>query len=470
MIVLLGMGLRFYQLGAQSLWFDELFSRRAALAPTLWAAIERGSIKDMFPPIYPAIAYEAVRLPLGPEAALRLPSAVGGVLAIFATYLLGQVLVSVRVGLIAAACMACHWFAVSYSQEGRPYALLLFVASVTSYLAIQLVRAHRAGRSTRGWLLALGAWGLVACYFHYAGLVFFALSGAVLLAAGRRQLAPVRAVFLTYLAVGLAFLPWVSVVLAQIGRRLTNQTPPRLSHVMRTFSLLCATHPGWMVLLVAAGMWASHQHVKSTPTIDSVEERRYQSRTFLTVVGLWIVLTTTAIWIFSHAVVPIYTHRNMIMVLPACVLLFSWAANNIDLRWFNGRPVAAVMLVAGLLFDLLVVKSTYAEARKEPFRQITEIIAKESAKLEPDRVAVWAQPAWVGPFLNEYFELQGTAVRFHPSLVNQPELQWIVTRDAPLAPPAGCVPQEILRHEPDRRIPWPGRPMALYRCASESSP
>lgn len=470
LIVLLGTGLRFYQLGAQSFWLDEIFSRRAVLGPTLWDAIDRGAVKDMFPPLYPIITYASVRLPVGPETALRLPSALGGVFAIILTYLIGRALLSGRIGLIGAACMACHWFAVSYSQEGRPYALLLLVTTLTAYLAIQLVVAHRDGRSTRGWLVALGACGLFASYFHYVGLVFFALSGAVLLAAGGRRLLPTRPVVLTYVAVGLAFLPWISVVFAQIGRRVTDKTPPKLSQIAKTFSLLSAGHPLWMALLVVAGIWAWRQRMKALGDSDSAHEQRQGVRAFLIVVCVWIALPIVAVWLFSHAVVPIYTYRNMICVLPAFVLLFSWAADSIDLRWCNGWPVAAVLLVAGLLFDLVVVKSTYAEAKKEPFREITETIAKASSQISAGEVAVLAQPEWLGGFLNEYFALQDTEIRVSHPTPNQPELLWIVTRSAQVVPPPWCSLREVMRHEPDRRLPWPGQPMALYRCVTASSP
>lgn len=55
----------------------------------------------------------------------RLFSAFIGIVTIYAVYLLGKVLYNNRAGLIAALFLTINLYHITYSQEARPYALLV---------------------------------------------------------------------------------------------------------------------------------------------------------------------------------------------------------------------------------------------------------------------------------------------------------------------------------------------------------
>jgi mannosyltransferase len=64
---------------------------------------------------------------------LRLPSALAGWLCIPAIYLLGKRLYSGREGLMAALFVAVLWAPIYYSQEARPYSMLILLSILNSY-------------------------------------------------------------------------------------------------------------------------------------------------------------------------------------------------------------------------------------------------------------------------------------------------------------------------------------------------
>jgi 4-amino-4-deoxy-L-arabinose transferase-like glycosyltransferase len=118
-IMLLGAVLRFYGLGFQSLWSDELaswdFSNRETISQVI------GGVRSAdHPPLYFLILHFA-QWTFGDSAwALRFPSAFAGWLCIPAIYLLGKRLYSEREEIIAALFLAVFWAPATPRASGSP--------------------------------------------------------------------------------------------------------------------------------------------------------------------------------------------------------------------------------------------------------------------------------------------------------------------------------------------------------------
>src|SRR5215210_1747579 len=125
-VMLLASVLRFYGLEIQSLRFDELETWRYAIKSPPGILEATGvSGSDPHPPGYYLFIHYWMQLAGDAEWALRLPSAVAGVLSVLVTFLLGRRLYSAREGLIAALLMTVLWAPIYYSQEARAYSLYL---------------------------------------------------------------------------------------------------------------------------------------------------------------------------------------------------------------------------------------------------------------------------------------------------------------------------------------------------------
>jgi uncharacterized membrane protein len=153
-IVAGGIALRFAGLDAQSFWRDEA-STALELHGSLGHALT--SVRDLegMPPGYFGLAWLWSR-PFGvSEAGLRSLSALIGVLTIPVAWHLGRVW-SARAGLIAAALVAFNPFLVWYSQEARPYPLLVLTTALTVLCLV---------RDRRGWWAVAAAAALLTHYF-----------------------------------------------------------------------------------------------------------------------------------------------------------------------------------------------------------------------------------------------------------------------------------------------------------------
>lgn len=154
--------LRFFQLDAQSFWYDEGNSARAAERSL--SLITAAAIGDIHPPLY----YYALHFWRGlfgeSEFALRSFSAILGVVLVWLIYLLGRQFFDQATALVAAFIAAVNPFQVYYSQEARMYILLAVWAAASTCLLVHCLETRFLSRYGALYVLTAAA-GL---YTHYA--------------------------------------------------------------------------------------------------------------------------------------------------------------------------------------------------------------------------------------------------------------------------------------------------------------
>jgi mannosyltransferase len=133
-IVLLSLCLRFYDLGGESYWYDEVIMLDVAQAD-LSSILHGGR-----PPVYVVLAHYWIELFGTSEEATRSLSALVGVLCIPIIYLIGKRLFSRNVGIISAFLMAISQFQIYYSQDIRYYSLFVLMTLVSYYFFVIALR------------------------------------------------------------------------------------------------------------------------------------------------------------------------------------------------------------------------------------------------------------------------------------------------------------------------------------------
>ena len=119
------------------------------------------------PPLYFLLLDGWIRLFGGSEAAIRSLSALFGTAAIVLAYVIGRRLATPRVGLVAAALVAFNPLLVWFSQEARPYSLLVLLSGL-SFLLFAMALERASGLILGGWAVASG---LAFATHYFAGLV-----------------------------------------------------------------------------------------------------------------------------------------------------------------------------------------------------------------------------------------------------------------------------------------------------------
>src|SRR5215212_10296641 len=176
-LFVVGLVLRLYGLGSESLWYDELWAVRIARMEPL--EIMRASLGDNNPPLYYLILHYWMLLVGHSEVAIRLPSAIAGALAVPLIYGIGSLLFSRAAGLMAALILSLSAYQIRYAQEGRAYALLVFLALASFYFLERLLTdGNRSRLVTAGYVVST----TLLMYTHVYGILLVAAQGVYLLA------------------------------------------------------------------------------------------------------------------------------------------------------------------------------------------------------------------------------------------------------------------------------------------------
>lgn len=148
-LLLVALALRLYHLGSMSIWWDESLSYERATRdlPAILSGviqIQRVTTRDLHPPLYFLLLHFALAAFGSGEFALRVLSTFANVLTVALVYpltvrsaRLGRLRNAVLIGLVAALFAAVSPFYVWYSQEARPYALVLLWSLLALYALLR---------------------------------------------------------------------------------------------------------------------------------------------------------------------------------------------------------------------------------------------------------------------------------------------------------------------------------------------
>ena len=197
--------LRFATLSTQSFWLDEAIAINSAKLD-LGGMIDSLARTEGNPPLYFGLLDGWMRVFGTSEAAIRSLSAVIGTATILVAYAIGRRLATQRVGLVLAALVAFNPLLVWFSQEARPYALLVLLSGVSFLLFAEALERPR-GRGLAGWAVASG----LALATHYFAFVLVVPEAVWLL----RRVRPLRPVLLAGAGLALVPLALIPLVAAQ---------------------------------------------------------------------------------------------------------------------------------------------------------------------------------------------------------------------------------------------------------------
>ena len=185
-MILAGAACRFYHLGAQSLWVDEVMSVQAAGWPGHLSLAQ--VLENYHGPLHAVVLALWAHFGGWSESSVRLPSVVASILTLPVVFALTRSLYAAsteRGAAVAALAIAAFSpFAVWYAQECRNYAFVMLFASLCLWAAWRLVAeagGARGGARVRWWiLLACSGWAAVLsnldAMFLLAGLGLAALA------------------------------------------------------------------------------------------------------------------------------------------------------------------------------------------------------------------------------------------------------------------------------------------------------
>lgn len=358
-LALLATGLALFRIGHKSLWSDEAVS--ALLVAGTWSDLLRTSFAgelNMLP--YHLLLFPWARIDSG-EAFLRGFSALFAVATIPLLHGLTARLFEIQTARAATLFLAVNAFFISYAQEVRAYALLLFLVTLSSYLAVRIVDDPDRKRFWTFYVVT----GALAVNTHlFAGFVIVAhFVSLFFLPANVR---PWRR-FLAATGAIAALSPVAWLLVFRDSGHMAWATPVGIGDLLDLVSSLAgiASFPPVFVYgaLIGVALLAAARTV-------SRQGRSRVGWSYALVIG-WLVLPVGIVFLYS-LVMPVFAVRYLLICLPPFVML--GALGLVALR----RPWRAAALAAVLLFSCAGLYNWYFRTTKENWREAARFVLTQS--------------------------------------------------------------------------------------------
>ena len=377
LLILLTVGfiLRFYKLGLDSFWLDELYVANETdphqSLTSLFLALKS---YDQHPPLF-YLAERCVFVLFGEsESTARMLPAAAGVASIFAVYCLGREMLNQRLGLIVAALTCVNHFHIHYSREARGY-MFAFLFSTLSF--VYLFRLLKRLRQQDAWVFSVFA--LLTMYSHYFGilLVFAEFCAAAVIFFGTKE-KPLfaRRFAFSGLLIAAGYSIWLPIWLSltRIGKFWIEPLPG--DWLLRFFNHYFGEIPGLTYIMAALlAVYLSAVFVRGAGSWP-VTDRRALTRS-LVVLGVPTLLCYAIPYILGLIVTPMLTDRYTIVVLPCLLIFIAYGIELIPSRRIQNAIVVALFCIS--LLGEIGILETWSMPHKTEFRELTAFMAADQS-------------------------------------------------------------------------------------------
>lgn len=398
-ILAAAMLLRAYDLDRTSLWYDEAatWSQSTRSFSEMLSAVAQ----DNYPPLHNIILWLSIPISGDSEVALRLPSVLLGVAAVWLIYFAGSFLGGRSAGLLAAALLAVSPFHIWYSTEARMYALLA-ASGLAFLLSVFKVLERPSGIR----LLALGLSGALFLYSHVYALLGFAAVGLVCAFYALADLVRTRTVLKSSalaacLAMGVSlilFVPWLIILAIRIrsvaatdfwiaypGAEFLKNMAASMSGSLALFWILAGMALLYVLRPLAGSFLAS---------VTAIRTSRRATVVCLAYTAGPLVLA----YLYSVFVQPILFDRYLIAAWTGLLVLASAGANMIV-----PRVGPAVLFVVALLLCYPELKFALLHKTRPEWRSIVQDY--QAARSPDDRLILYK--GFAAPALAYYLREPG---------------------------------------------------------------
>jgi uncharacterized membrane protein len=352
--------LRFYRLGSESFWRDELIQATLAQnANGWWHTVLLTATKPGSAPLENSITYFIVQISQS-ETVLRIPAALFGVGSVLLLYFAGKKLFNTAVGFLAAMFLALSQLHIYYSQEMRVYSLATFMALLVFYLFIETISNNR-----KWYWIALTAAATLALYSHYYTLLLMGALGLWTLA--RRRDVVLRLILSFSTAVAL-FFPWIYYDIIREGTinssiwefeptTIVNEILGGFSYGLGTPCDIQCIPLSWRAILLSAVLLLA---------LVALFKSKGQTRGAILMTFLILAIGVPGTLLLDYVAQYFFAVRQMVIWLPYLMLLAASILVLLPERVTPYAVLVSLLLFAGIAAPTL--RNMYTFQTKEDFR------------------------------------------------------------------------------------------------------
>jgi mannosyltransferase len=378
LIILLGVVLRIYNLGGESIWLDEAYTIEISKHDPVGIIREIFRDNENHPPLYYSIMHYWMILFGDSAFAVRFLSVIFGVMSITAIYKVAEFLFNKNTALISALILATSVFFIKYSQAARGYSLMAFLSLLSFYFLLRLLD-HKSFKFTVFYLVT----SLLLIYTHYYALLIiasqniFVLTGYIL--SRDKKIMSLRRWIMLQLVLLLFYLPQLFFfVRAGAIKEGYWITAPNLKMLPGTIYNYSGSWPLFILLSILCvfavvnpikifRMNSLSGYIKSLYDKSGVSRLSDIQKLYLLVV--WLFTPIIVPFLVSVLITPVLQLRYTIGGAAAFFILAGKGAGNLR----NTMVSMAIALVI-IVFSLVNVYGYYGEVDKHQWRETVNYI------------------------------------------------------------------------------------------------
>ncbi len=333
--ILTGLGLliRLYRIGQESLWFDETLSVFFARQP-FWISLDRMIEEGLHhSPLFYILLRPFMQIDQL-ELSARLLSALLGTLAIPLMGWIVQELVSPFGGILAAAIIAFNPYHVWYSREARMYTLMFLASAGAMLCFLRIVRDQPNWKHWAGLVFFTS----IAINTHHFGFYLPLIQFVFIVLTLRKNYLILRKWVLAMFLSGLTFVPWI-IYVVRTGQFYGSSASTRaavLTDLLKTFWNFTLGYTIQVTLFVVVGLVIFGMlALKGLQTITGTTRK---------LLLIWLLLPPLLTFLISLRL-PLYMDRYLIISMPPLIVLVAAGLASL-------KPIA---LQAGLIAAVGVV-------------------------------------------------------------------------------------------------------------------
>jgi uncharacterized membrane protein len=405
LILLLGVALRLYDLGAESYWIDEVYNiidgQRSLDQIITFPRFDQ-------PPAYHFPLHFWIRAFGTAEVSVRLFSVLAGVCSMVLIYLIGHELFGKEVGLLGAFFMAIAEYQIYYSQEAKFYS---FFELTTLLSFLFFIVTIKRGRLLYFALYVLAS--LIMVYSHTYGVFVLASQNIFIILYWKKHRHLIIGWLLSQALILLAFVPYFFPVLFNEGsiegtiHSNAGDLPlPSLLDVLRTvyrFIFTARRGRDWegilinyavagLFLVVGLFLYYIRQGKRSWPKevqgmLAEVRENP-DVRSGITLVCCWFLGPILLPFLLSFLIIPLFKDEYMISAAPALYLLLASGL-------FAIRKITPLTISLGMYLIMIVpsLYNYYARDINEQWREVAAYVERNSG---PEEMIIFAPNMGIG--------------------------------------------------------------------------
>ena len=219
LIVILGAGLRFYNLDQESLWTDEMVTLNHLNSNNLITSVKEAEL--MPPGYFILLSFWTNHLGVS-EFSLRFLSAIFDLLSIILIYFLGKELFGSKVGVFSSLLYATTMLNIVYAQEARPYSLFGCLALLSTLIFVLLYQRNYSTIKEKNswWWVAYILINAFALYMNYMAIFVLAFQALVLFICNKKIIRSLlKKYYFSVAVVILLFIPGMFILWSQAALR-----------------------------------------------------------------------------------------------------------------------------------------------------------------------------------------------------------------------------------------------------------